>query len=78
MHQRIERDEDSVDDTFHRGESFIKLAILPELVDKWFSKQNAMPSRPSQDQDSASVYHMFLCPVPTDGVIVVRMKHLIT
>lgn len=54
FHQRIELDEDFVVDAFYRAASFVKLAILPELVGKWFSKQNAMASCPSQDQDSNS------------------------
>jgi len=60
FHQRIELDEDFVDDAFHRAESFIKLAILPELVGKWFSKQNAMASCPSQDQDSNSASPVYM------------------
>ena len=42
--ERIFRDETFIDDTFYSAETFVKLAILPELVGKWFSRQNAMPT----------------------------------
>lgn len=40
FHQRILLDEDFINETFQRAETFVKMALLPELVGKWFSKQN--------------------------------------
>ena len=37
---RIVMDREFIDDAINHAESFIKLAILPELVGKWFTKQN--------------------------------------
>ena len=54
FHQRIFLDEDFIDDTFHKAKTFVKLAILLELVGKWFSRQNTMPTIPLQDSESAS------------------------
>ena len=52
FHQRILLDKDFIDETFQRAETFVKMAILPELIDKWFSKQNAMQTCTDQLQDS--------------------------
>ena len=38
--QRIVMDREFIDDAIEKTEPFIKLAVLPELVGKWFTKQN--------------------------------------
>jgi len=43
FHQRIELNSHFIDSAVHDVEPFIKLAILPELVGKWFSKEPIMP-----------------------------------
>ena len=47
FHQMVELDSDFIDSAIHDVEPFIKLAILPELVGKWFSKQPIMPLQSS-------------------------------
>ena len=41
--QRIPIDMEFIDDAIENVQPFIKLALLPELVGKWFSKQNVVP-----------------------------------
>ena len=41
--QRILVDIEFIDDAIKNVKSFIKLAILPELVGKWFTKQSVVP-----------------------------------
>ena len=40
--QRIVMDREFIDDAIEKTEPFIKLAILPELVGKWYTKQNVI------------------------------------
>ena len=55
---RIVMDREFIDDAINHAESFIKLAILPELVGKWFTKQNVIlnehqtPQQPDHDENS--------------------------
>lgn len=46
-HERILFDSDFMNDAFEKIEMFVKLAILPELIAKWFTKQPVLPLKPS-------------------------------
>ena len=49
--QRIPIDMEFIDDTIENVQLFIKLAILPKLVGKWFTRQNVAPlSKVTKDQ----------------------------
>ena len=43
-----------MDDAFEKIEMFVKLAILPELIGKWFTKQPVLPLKPSSNEHNDS------------------------
>ena len=43
-----------MDDASENIEMFIKFAILPELVGKWFTKQPVLPLKPNSNEDTSS------------------------
>ena len=43
-----------MDDASENIEMFIKFAILPELVGKWFTKQHLLPLKPNSNEDTSS------------------------
>ena len=49
-------DSDFMDDALEKVEMFVKLAILPELIGKWFTKQPVLPlkSNSSDHNDCTS------------------------
>jgi len=53
FHQTVELDSDFIDSAIRDIEPFIKSAILPELVGKWFSKQPVMPLQSSSSTASS-------------------------
>ena len=55
-YERILFDSDFMDDALEEVEMFVKLAILPELIGKWFTKQPVLPlkSNSSDHNDCTS------------------------
>ena len=53
-HERILFNSDFMDDASENIEMFIKFAILPELVGKWFTKQPVLPLKPNSNEDTSS------------------------
>ena len=52
--QRIPIDMEFIDDAIESVKPFLKLAILPELVGKWFTKQNVVPDNPNDQPISSA------------------------
>ena len=54
FHQKVELDSNFIDSAVCNVEPFIKFAILPELVGKWFSKEPIMPLQTSSSTTGTS------------------------